>query len=372
MQLLNQIFSTIVILFMWVLMSAQESYIYVSDAGNWSNPPWKIMKYNLYGENPEVFIDDQMAWPQDILFSDDFGVVLISNLNSGQINKHDPNTGAYIGLFADGISGPTRMKIGPDNLIYVLQWSGDGKVRRYTQDGNFVDFFTSIGVPQSIGLDWDEGGNLYVSSYNGDSVRKFDQNGKDQGLFIEDHLEGPTNIWFDKDGDLLVVDYDGAAVKRFDADGVYKTNFLSGLSHAEGLDFLANGNILIGNGKTHSVKEFDANGNYIQDIISDGSGGLKTPNAVVIHTAVSSKVNLTEKLNYKITPVLGSIFLFEPETDYMDSIQCSIINSAGLIIDKFSFQGEQEWDGTRFPEGVYQVQLVGGNANQVKQIVIRY
>ncbi len=69
------------------------------------------------------------------------------------------------------------MKIGADSLLYVLQWSGNGKVRRYELDGTFVDDFTSVGVTQSIGIDWDNDGNLYVSSYGGDNVRKFDTNG---------------------------------------------------------------------------------------------------------------------------------------------------------------------------------------------------
>lgn len=105
------------------------------------------------------------------------------------------------------------MKIGADSLLYVLQWSGNGKVRRYQLDGTYAGEFTSVGVPQSIGLDWDSNGNLYVSSYTGDNVRKFDPNGNDLGLFVTSNLAGPTNIWFDDNGDLLVSDYDGTAVK---------------------------------------------------------------------------------------------------------------------------------------------------------------
>ena len=30
--------------------------------------------------------------------------------------------GVYIEDFATGIGGPTRMKIGADSLLYVLQW----------------------------------------------------------------------------------------------------------------------------------------------------------------------------------------------------------------------------------------------------------
>jgi len=268
---------------------SQDIEIYVSDAGNFSSPPWKILKFDENGENPVTFIDTVLAWPQDILFLEDQQVVLISNLNTGRITKYNSTTGEFIGDFATGIGGPTRMKIGADSLLYVLQWAGNGKVKRYQLDGTFVDDFTSVGVPQSIGIDWDSDGNLYVSSYNGDNVRKFDSNGNDLGVFVNTNLAGPTNIWFDDNDDLLVIDYDGTAVKRFDSNGAFINNFLTGLSQAEGVDFFPNGNILIGNGATHSVKMYDSNGVYIEDFIPNGSGGLITPNAILIReTNVSS------------------------------------------------------------------------------------
>ena len=261
---------------------AQEMNIYVSDAENFSNPPWKILKFDGNGENPQVFINDQLAWPQDIVFLEDQQVVLISNLNSGRITKYNSSTGVYIDNFATGIAGPTRMKIGEDSLLYVLQWSGNGKVRRYQLSGAFVDEFTSVGVPQSIGLDWDSSGNLYVSSYSGDNVRRFDPSGNDLGLFVTSNLAGPTNIWIHENDNLFVLDYDGTAVKKFNTNGIFQNNFITGLSQSEGVDFFSNGNILIGNGATHSVKMYDSNGVYIKDFIPNGSGGLINPNAVVI------------------------------------------------------------------------------------------
>jgi sugar lactone lactonase YvrE len=273
---------------------AQDMEIYVSDAGNFSNPPWQILKFDKNGENPQVFIKDNLGWPQDIVFLDDSNVVLISNLNDNRITRYDATTGAYISDFAGSISGPTRMKIGQDNLLYVLQWSGTGKVKRYQLDGTFVGDFTSVGVSQSIGMDWDKDGNLYVSSYNGDMVRKFDNNGNDLGVFVDSDLVGPTNIWFDQDGDLLVSDYDSFWVKRFDPSGNYQGTFISGLRNPEGVAILNNGNILIGNGRSSSVKMFDEDGNYIEDLIESGAGGLIKPNAVVVRndsTGETFKIN---------------------------------------------------------------------------------
>ena len=265
--------------------------IYVSDAGNFNDSEWKILKYDENGKNPVVYIpqDQKLAWPQDIVFLEDQGIVLISNLNSGTINRHNISDGSFIDSFATGIGGPTRMKIGSDNLLYVLQWLGNGKVLRYQLDGTFVDEFTSTGVLNSIGLDWDSDGNLYVSSFNNGSkgfVRKFDSSGKDLGLFINSTLEGPTNISFDNSGNLLVIDWKGNKLRKFDPKGTFIKDLFS-MNRAEGIGFLPSGDILIGNGNfinnPGTVTRHDSNGIYIEDIItSDNNGGLMNPNAVVI------------------------------------------------------------------------------------------
>ncbi len=295
------------ILLLTSIANGQSTEIYISDAGNLNYPPWQILKFDENGENPEVFIDSSLAWPQDILFLDNQGLVLISNLNTNQITKYNSSSGNYLGSFATGISGPTRMKIGDDSLLYVLQWSGNGKVKRYQLDGTFVDDFTNIGVSQSIGLDWDSTGNLYVSSWSGGYIRKFDTSGNDLGLFVNSNLSGPTNIWFTDNGHLLVTDYSGAAVKEFDSIGSYLGNFISGLGNAEGVDYFSNGDILIGNGATSSVKLFDSTGNYIQDFIASGAGNLLTPNAVLIRENVVVSVSKGEKI-VTDTPVLKQNF----------------------------------------------------------------
>jgi len=283
----------------------QDFDLYVSDAGNFDQPPWQILKFDRNGGNPEVFIASQLAWPQDILFLESQGVVLISNLNSGRITRHDAATGAYLDDFATGLAGPTRMKIGADGLIYVLQWQGNGRVLRFEQDGDPLGAFTAVGVAQSIGLDWDAQGRLYVSSYNGALVRRFDVDGSDLGVFINSNLAGPTNIWFDGNGDLLVSDYSGGAIKRFSPNGSYLGVFIGGLGQPEGIDRLPDGNLLIGNGRTGTVKMYQPDGAFIEDLVAAGAGGLIRPNAVVVRQTEAASV---------ISPGLNDAW-YNPETD---------------------------------------------------------
>jgi hypothetical protein len=310
-------------------------------------------------------------------------------LNSGKISRYSSSVGDYIDDFATGIGGPTRMKIGEDSVLYVLQWSGNGKVWRYQLDGTFVDEFTTVGVTQSIGLDWDINGNLYVSSYSGDNVRKFDTNGNDLGVFVNSNLLGPTNIWFDANGDLLVLDYNGTAAKRFDTGGNYVNDFIIGLGNSEGVDFFPNGNILIGNGATSSVKMFDSNGNYIEDFIPSGSGGLMNPNAVVIRdiSAVSvpdessaSNFDFILKQNYpnpfnpttKISFSVPSVTLSGVEGSL---VTLKVYNTLGkeiaTLVNENLSAGEHEitFDATGLQSGVYFYQLKAGSFIQTNKMV---
>ena len=363
---------------------SQNLEIYISDAGNFSSPPWQILKFDENGNNPEVFINEQLAWPQDILFLENQQVVLISNLNTGRITKHNSTTGAYIDNFATGISGPTRMKIGSDSLLYILQWSGNGRVLRYQLDGTFVDEFTNMGVPQSIGLDWDSDDNLYVSSYSGDHVRKFDTNGNDLGLFVNSTLLGPTNIWFDDSGDLLISDYNGTAVKRFDSNGNYINNFLTGLSNSEGVDFFPNGDILIGNGATSSVKLFDSSGNYIEDLVSSGAGNLLTPNAVVIRengvVSVSAEENNFDDLSFVLeqnypnpfNPTTKITYSVPQETQVVLKVYNLLGQEVALLVNEKKTPGFYElyFGGENLPSGVYIYTIEAGTFISSKKMIL--
>jgi len=271
---------------------AQEFELYVVDIGLNRQAPWQVLKYDENGQNPEVFINTELNRPQDIVFLEEKGTAIVSNLLGGNITRYDAETGEYIDDFATGIGQPTRMKIGPDGLLYVLQWAGNGKVWRYDLDGNFVDEFTSVGVSQSIGMDWDSEGNLYVASFNGPNVRKFNSNGLDQGLFISSDLVGPTNIWFEENGDLVALDWSARNAKRWDANGVYLGIIITGLIEPEGVDFLDNGDFLIGTGGgSAAVEQYTEAGVFVKEFVSSSLGQLAKPNAVIIRRINNFNIN---------------------------------------------------------------------------------
>ncbi|MBT8194840.1 MAG: hypothetical protein KJO64_00305, partial [Bacteroidia bacterium] len=288
-----------------------------------------------------------------------------------KITRHNATTGAYISDFAGSIGGPTRMKIGPDSLLYVLQWTGNGRVRRYDLSGNYIGEFTSVSVGQSIGLDWDQNNNLYVSSYGGALVRKFNSNGADQGLFINSNLQGPTNIWFDTNGDLLVADYNGTSVKRFDSTGNFINDFMTGLNNCEGVAMFPNGNILIGNGGNSSVKMFDSAGTYLSDFIPSGSGSLINPNAVVIRQNNSTGVTEPKSENAIIfTPNIGTeFFIHQKMIGELTSLE--VFNIEGTFLEHIDFS-QNNWNAEHLAPGNYMLIATLKNKNTItQQFVIR-
>lgn len=361
------------LLFATTNLWSQDFEVWVSDAGGFSNPPWYIYKFDENGDNQEEVMDesDNIEWPEDIFFLEDENAVLISNLatSGGNISKHNIDTGDFIEIFAAVAGGPTRMKLGADGLLYVLQWSNsNNKVLRYQLDGTFVDEFTNAGVPQSIGLDWDADGNLYVSSYGGSFVQKFDPDGNDLGPFIDSGLAGPTNIFFDKSGsgDLIVFNWNNGIIKRFDSDGNFVEDLITGVGQCEGVDFFPNGDMLIGAGAAGSIKKYDSDFNFIEDIVATGT--LLTPNAIRIREVILSVPENEFDQNF-INPTMGTRFsIISNYSQTIKSIQVYTIT--GSLIETMDLNKSQTWNADKYAEGVYLLKAVSFNGNSHTQKVL--
>ena len=352
-------------------IQAQDIKIYVSDAGNFNNGPWQIVQYDLDGSNPVTFINDELGWPQDIVFLPEQNEVLISNLTTNEINRYNGSTGEYIDEFATVAGGPTRMEIGADGLLYVLQWSStDNKVLRYETDGTFVDEFTSEGVPRSIGMDWDSEGNLYVSSFSNANVTQFDSDGNLLGEYIDNtELSGPTNIFFDDDDRLFVLDWNAGDIEEYDENGIHVDTFITGLGQCEGVDFLENGNILVGNGSTAEVKQYQNDGTFVENTVASGLGNLLQPNAVVLFDRETLSINDQKKDDTAlITPSVGS--RFEIHKDVWQQFDSIIIYSlTGKSILNIS-QGQENLDASALANGIYIVKATNGYRSVSQKIKV--
>lgn len=371
MKQLHSFFTTILLL-CTICVAAQDVKIYVSDAENFAAGSGTIYQYDLDGSNPQVFIDEELSWPQDIVFLANENEVLISNLNSNKITRYNAVTGAYINDFAQVPGGPTRMKIGSDNLLYVLQWSAtDNKVLRYNLDGTFVDEFTSDGVPRSIGMDWDSNGNFYVSSFSQANVTQFNGSGTLVGEYVNNiELSGPTNIFFDINNDLFVLDWNAGDVERYDDMGGYIGKFITGLGQPEGVDFLSNGNILLGNGTTAEVKQYQADGTFVENTVMSGAGGLQQPNAVILFDrATLGNDNFEAVHQVLLTPSVGTQFTINA-TVVENQQQVKVYTSTGILVASLP-PDNSSWDASYLAEGLYIVLFTNGLHTTSQKIVVK-
>ena len=372
----SKLFLALCFVFFTLEAISQTTFIYVSDAGGFNAPPWQILRYNLDGSNPHVLIDNDfftgqgVGWPQDILFLENENAILVSCLVGNKITKHNASTGAFIEDFATIPGGPTRMKIGPDGKIYVVQWSlTDNKVLRFDTDGTPLGPFTNVGIVRSIGLDWDADDNLYVTSYGGNKVHKFDSNGTYVGEFINTDLSGPTNVLREDSGNYLVLNWSGNSIERFDMDGTHLETFTTEVTQPEGIaKHPNNNNYLVGNGGNASVDQFAPDGTFVESTVPSGSGGLIQPNAVtIIETTLST--NEFSKKKVMVTPSVGNIFnLNTLETTSLESLE--LFNIQGQKITTIDVH-EYQWNGNFLQEGLYFLRGRTPRGSYVQKIIIK-
>lgn len=271
--------------------------IFVSSTGN-NAVSW----YDEFGTQKGYFIQPNsggLLAPQDIFFLPN-GNLLVTGISNSSIKEYDRETGAYIGDYTTGfnLSSPAKMRLGPDGLLYVTQFSfgNNTEVVRFNLDGTFHSEFTNSGAPRALGMVWDVDDNLYVSLYasNGNGViRRYDKNGNSLGDFIDSSiLQGPTDLWWLENGDLIVQDWTAFVVRRYDSNGNFKNNWSTQVGQSEGYIFLPDSTYLIPDWLADAVHRLDTGGGYISAFASDAT--LNDPNGINFRPVL--KVGIEDKL----------------------------------------------------------------------------
>ena len=359
----------LIALFFLTTLNAQDFDVYVSDAAGFGTGPYFIFRYDQNGQNGTKFITTNLAWPQDIIFLEHENTVLVSNLSTNKITKYDADTGVYIEDFATGISQPTRMEIGPDSLLYVLQWSGNGKVKRYELDGIPVDDFTVTGVTQSIGITW-KSDSLYVSSYSDGIVKRYGGTGADLGNFISENLNGPTNIWFGDSGDFFVLDWNDDQVKRFDSSGNFKEAIISGVDRCEGVDFYPNGDFAIGVGGASAVNVYKPDGTFVKNLVPAGAAGLQTPNAVRFRYKTTTSTKEVFKEITFVIPTVGTNFQISRPEELRDVVSLDVFDTTGKSVSKINLNNSTHWDASNLSNGIYYITAKLSDGMMARQKVV--
>jgi glucose/arabinose dehydrogenase len=190
------------------------------------------------------------------------------NPSSGLIPPENPiylPQGFQIAVFADGLSSPEKMAIGPDGIIHVTDFETGRVLRLPDRDGNGVVDGFEIAADDLIepsGLAFFKDGSMYVAETTR-VIRLYDQDG--DGYFEEREIVvagfaagGNTDrtLIFSPDWNNFYLSYGSscnicrehdqrrASVMRFRIDGTNPKLFTTGLRNVVGMDFTPNNAIL--------------------------------------------------------------------------------------------------------------------------------
>ncbi|MCP3904707.1 MAG: DUF11 domain-containing protein, partial [Planctomycetes bacterium] len=173
-----------------------------------------------------VTVDD--ALPAGVTF------VQVDSVTQG---SYDEVLGAWdVGALPNGVAAVLEIRV-----------TVDAGTAETTGTGEFIDLFAS-GLDTPAGVVFDNEGNLYVSSQEGDTIYAFDSTGTPLPLVTGLELDGGAGLTIGPDGHLYACSYDNGQVVRYDVDaGAFIDVFTSGFALANPLDvvFGPDGNVYV-------------------------------------------------------------------------------------------------------------------------------
>jgi hypothetical protein len=249
-----------------------DGMLYIGNQGN-----GVINRYDFATDTLSVFATTSFA-PTDIQFTA-AGDLLTSDFSGNQVFRFDLDTGDNLGAFTTGGSlvQPTNMLIDGDDL-YVSSL-GTGEVQRFNAvTGAYLETFVSAGsggLTFPAGLQFGPDDNLYVSSLLTHQILRYDGVTGDPvnpipWLFAP--LDSfPSDLLFLPNGDLLIATTGSFGVLKF--DGTDLTTFAS---HP---DLQIAGQILIRRFQRHLPSLWELPGCWRSWEVCDGCDdeGLKNP-----------------------------------------------------------------------------------------------
>jgi hypothetical protein len=226
-----------------------------------------------------------MAWGPD-------GNLYVGSLNTNQVLRFDGATGAFLGVFIDGMDSPAGLVFRPDGKLYVLSRNAAEVQRFDAATGAFLDVFIpsgSGGLATANGMAVGPDGNWYVASTGTNQILRYSgATGAFLGVFVpagSGGLNSPRFPAFGPDGNLYVSNSAGGSgntVLRFNGTtGAFLNAFVA--AGSGGLLFPAQmlfsgGSLYVSSQNTNEVLRYDAqSGAFLDKAATARLGGLDRP-----------------------------------------------------------------------------------------------
>ena len=145
--------------------------------------------------------------------------------------------------------------------------------------GQTVSNFATLALPS--GIAHDATGNLYVTTYSAGGIKKITPAGVISTFVADGTFLRPSNLVFDGSGNLYVSNNgSNNSVHKITSAGVASV-YATGIAGPRGLDFLANGNLLIASQGDNEIKQVTPAG-VVSTYLGNGSGLLNQPTDVLV------------------------------------------------------------------------------------------
>ena len=167
-------------------------------------------------------------------------------------------------ILASGMISAMGICIGPDDKIYIADFS-NGIIWEMNKDGSNFKIFTTD-VTQPVDIAFDNDGNLIVAEYSGRKVVKIDSSGN--GTVIKDTSVFLTGLAVDSQNNIFVVDHFDGKIYKMENDGSNFETFAT-ITYNEfavtnsliGLSIDANDNLYVSDGQHSRIIKIDPSGN---------------------------------------------------------------------------------------------------------------
>jgi sugar lactone lactonase YvrE len=167
-------------------------------------------------------------------------------------------------VIASGMSSTMGIVLGPDDKLYVSDYSGN-KIIKMDKDGSNLTTLTT-NIFQPVGITFDKSGNLIVAEHNRGKITKVDASGST--TLIKDGLGYVTGVAVDSNDKIFVVSYTTGKIYKMDADGSNSsvfTTIMKGSSPVTssliGMGIDASDNLYVSDRANSRIIKIDPSGN---------------------------------------------------------------------------------------------------------------
>jgi len=133
------------------------------------------------------------------------GNLYVSDTAAGKVYQISLKTGKYSTLIDSLVSPNGLLYDSKRNAILICNWGANAKIQSFGLSDLILSDLAKTELSNLDGLAFDDGGNIYVSSWGSNAVYRFDSSFKNSPVVISEGHNGPADIFIIKEKKRLCI-----------------------------------------------------------------------------------------------------------------------------------------------------------------------